>query len=166
MVSRRAASAGERTRRERRRELREALWADVDDDVFWNPASGFAQVPRCLPQIGLILDKFSGKGVPVSSTYLSLLCNYFDEGVVEVSDSNRFASEAGFTGERAVSTWLSRLKKLETLGFIKGAEVNGAKYRYVLLMCPYESIELLYKGIAKDALYNNYCTRKLEVNAS
>lgn len=167
MSSARSTAAGNRKRSTLRKELRNELWSEVNEEDIWmKPSKGFTQIPRCFPQICQILDKFAGKGVPVASTYLSLFCNYFEEGIVEVTDSSRFAFESGFSRARAVTTWLSRLKKLENMGVIKGVTVGGVPYRYILLMCPYKAVEALYQDTDKDDLYTSYIARKHETRAS
>ncbi|WP_212568547.1 hypothetical protein, partial [Vibrio parahaemolyticus] len=80
------------------------------------------------------MDKFSGKGKPLSSTYLSLWCNVFDEGFLEIEDKHRFAFESGFSSERAITTWTTRMRKLEELGFIQSKRGANGDFNYVLLI--------------------------------
>ncbi|WP_212578665.1 hypothetical protein, partial [Vibrio parahaemolyticus] len=112
-MSKKSELAGKQKLQQQRTELRNTLWADEIDSIsIWNRKThnGFTTITRTLPQIVRIMDKFSGKGKPLSSTYLSLWCNVFDEGFLEIEDKHRFAFESGFSSERAITTWTTRMR--------------------------------------------------------
>lgn len=167
-MSNKSELAGKQKLQQQRTELRNTLWSDEIDSIsIWNRKThnGFTTIPRTLPQIGRIMDKFSGKGKPLSSTYLSLWCNVFDEGFLEIEDKHRFAFESGFSSERAVTTWISRMRKLEELGFIQSKPGTNGDFNYVLLINPYSAIQKLYGNHPKDDAYNALVARMMKVGA-
>lgn len=109
------------------------------------------------------MDKLSGAGKPVSSVYLSLLCNVFSHGFIEIRDKKRLAFESGFSGQRALTTWHARMKTLEELGFIRSKPGTYDDFSYVLVMDPLINIENIYKSKAKDDLYNSLLSRRNEI---
>jgi hypothetical protein len=155
---------------EKRDRLKELLWGeDLKELKLWNrkEQDGWTTLPRTMPQICRIIDKLSGSGTPVSSTYLSLWCNVFDEGVLEIKDPMRFAFESGFSGNRAITTWISRMRKLESLGFISSRK-GTSEFSYVLILNPFPVIQELYSESGqckKDKLYNALVIRMLDVGA-
>ncbi|WGL97818.1 hypothetical protein QE177_11515 [Arsenophonus sp. aPb] len=128
---------------------------------------GYSTVPRTLNYINRIIDCLSGTGVPVSQTYLSLWCRVFDEVFVEIRDKNDIAYESGFSGQRAVTTWLSRMKKLRELGFIKTKGGTSGEFQYVLMMNPLYVIKQIYDSgrLTKDERYMALFSRMKEVGA-
>ena len=115
--------------REKREKLKFELWGEELQVLkVWDRKkhNGFTTIPRVIPQLNRIMDKHSGKGKPVSSTYLSLWCNVFDEGFIEIKEKDRLAFESGFSSERAVTTWKLRMRELERLKFISSKSgANG-----------------------------------------
>lgn len=167
-MSKKSELAGKQKLQQQRTELRNTLWADEIDSIsIWNRKThnGFTTIPRTLPQIGRIMDKFSGKGKPLSSTYLSLWCNVFDEGFLEIEDKHRFAFESGFSSERAITTWTTRMRKLEDLGFIQSKPGANGDFNYVLLINPYSAIQKLYSCHPKDDAYNALVARMMKIGA-
>lgn len=167
-MSQKSEQAGKQKLQQKRTELRNSLWADEIGSInIWNRKThnGFTTIPRTLPQIGRIMDKFSGKGKPLSSTYLSLWCNVFDEGFLEIEDKHRFAFESGFSSERAITTWTTRMRKLEELGFIQSKPGANGDFNYVLLINPYSAIKKLYNNHPKDDAYNALVARMMKVGA-
>lgn len=170
-MSERSKKAGAATLASKRDELKEALWGEELDDLkIWNRKehNGWTTAPRTMPQIFRIIDKLAGSGTPVSSTYFSLWCNVHDEGFLEIKDPIRFSFESGFSGSRATTTWISRMRKLESLGFISSKK-GTSEFSYVLIINPFVVIHGLYNkkgGCKKDELYNALVTRMLEVGAS
>lgn len=105
--------------------------------------------------------------VQVSSSYLTLWCHTFDEMVVIITDQGAMAFESGFTGQRAVNTWKTRMKELDRLGFIKTAQGRSGTYNYVLLLNPYKVIKKYReegKPLGKVA-YNALFERAAEIGA-
>ena len=128
-------------------DLRKEFWPDINSESLWNrkQKDGFTTMPRPMPQILQIMDNLAHKGKPVSQTYLSLWCRVFDESLVIIKNEKEMASEAGFTGQRAVTTWHSRMKTLIDLGFIEANTGPAGKYQYVLILNPYIVIKKLKK---------------------
>ena len=128
-------------------DLREELWPGLDPTLLWNRKrnDGFTTMPRPMPHILQIMDNLAPKGKPVSQTYLSLWCRVFDESLVIVQNEKEMAFEAGFTGQRAVTTWHSRMKHLVEMGFIDAKVGAAGKYQYVLILNPYVVIKKFRK---------------------
>ena len=128
-------------------ELRKRCWPDIDSKPLWKRTEkdGYTTMPRTMPQIFQIMDHLAPKGTPVSQTYLCLWCRVFDESMVTIENEREMASEAGFNGQRAVTTWHSRMKNLIELGFIEAIAGPAGKYQYVLILNPYTIIKELEK---------------------
>ncbi|MEA3048183.1 MAG: hypothetical protein QOG84_19 [Sphingomonadales bacterium] len=58
------------------------------------------------------------KGAPVSSTYLTLWCNTWDNSFVVLNKHGDLSNASGFGGQRGEHTWATRMKKLRELEFI------------------------------------------------
>ena len=129
--------------------IRKKLWPTLQEAELWNrkTETGFTTIPRVMPLIIRILDDLS-KGKPLGYTYLSLWCRVWDEGVVQVSNPTELAFESGFTGERAASTWIARMRTLRDLGFIRtsGASGTQGEFQYVLLLNPLPVLKKLDQG--------------------
>ncbi|WP_412501902.1 hypothetical protein [Shewanella chilikensis] len=168
-MSERSEKAGQKKMSEKREDLLLDLWGEEELDGLniWNrnKHKGFATVPRTLTYISRILDALSGSGTPVSQTYIALWCRVFDEGLVEIRDKDSFAYEAGFNGQRAVTTWGTRMKILRELGFIKTKPGVSGEFQYVLILNPLSVIKTIYEGRDKDERYNALASRMLEVGA-
>lgn len=98
--------------------LREHLWPG-SEPWLWNRKAhkGFATIPKTMPLILKIMDEMT-KGAPVGSTYLSLWCSTWDNSFVSIAKQAELANASGFSGQRGVHTWMTRVKKLQELGFI------------------------------------------------
>lgn len=148
------------------KERREKLWPELTDSDFWSKDNkGFVCVPRAMPILMLIMDHFS-PNKPLSKTYFSLWARCFDEMIVRADNQVVLATEAGFSGERKVTTWKSRIQKLEELGFIKSKEAFDGDL--IVLLNPFKVALKLFEqdksqalSMLKDALE----TRVLEVNS-
>ena len=126
--------------------IRAEAFPDVKDDQIWNikdkhRTKGFTPIPRAMPLIGVIMDNLSGKGKPVSGTYLELWCRSFENGFLILSKPRETAFASGFSGERAISTWKQRIRKLEELEFIKLQSGAAGEFNYVQILNPYHVIE-------------------------
>lgn len=168
VVSGRAKKAGRRTIATKRKSLLEDLWAgELENLNIWNrhEHDGFTTVPRTLTYVNRILDFLGGTGSPLSQTYLALWCRVFDEGFVEIRDKEGIAYEAGFSGQRAVTTWTGRMKKIRDLGFITTKPGTSGEFQYVILLNPLSVIKNLYEGKEKDERYNALAGRMQEVGA-
>ncbi|MEL4363692.1 hypothetical protein [Shewanella algae] len=168
-MSARGIRAGRNKQAQKREAVLEQFWGDELSDLpIWNRLEhdGFASIPRTLPYVCQILDKLSGKGVPLTQTYMALWCRMSDEGLIEIRERETMAYESGFSGQRAVSTWSSRMKKLKELGFISTKKGTCGEYHYTLLLNPMVVIKELYEGKPKDEAYNFLAMRMAEVGAT
>lgn len=151
----------------RRKVLRNNLWPEVNETHLWlrTQRIGFTTIPRTMCLIGRIIDQLSGKGFPLSSTYLTLWCWVFDEAFVEIRNPKEFAYESGFSGPRGETTWRNRMRALEELGFIMSKPGIAGDFQYVLILNPIHVIEKHYKDKHKDHSYNALISRLMQVGA-
>lgn len=149
-------------------ELREQLWPGIESKLWHRKRNdGFTTMPRPMPEIMQIMDSLAPKGKPVSRVYLSLWCRVFDESMVVIQNEKEMAFEAGFTGQRAVTTWHSRMKNLVDIGFITTKSGSSGKYQYILILNPYGVIRKLNKmKKLSEELYIALFRRTQEVGAS
>jgi hypothetical protein len=149
--------------------LRNEFWPDIDPGLIYDrkKEKGFTTVPRTMPLILLIIDELSNKK-PVSKTFLSLWCRNSDEGLILIRNQKELAFEAGFTGERAETTWRLRMKTLIELGFIDAKPGPSGDFHYILIFHTHKIIENLKgkKALRQMASYNSYFDRLVEVGAS
>lgn len=165
-MTQKSEAAGKKKQEEKRLALRQQIWGDELYELdLWDKTThkGFASVPRTLPQLARIMDRFAGKGTPVSGAYIALLCNVFDHSFLEIRDQQRLSFESGFTGERAVTTWVGRMRKLANMGFISQKGGMYGEFSYVLIMNPFMVVQSLYQDISKDELYNALVSRMSDV---
>ena len=90
---------------EKAKALRDSIWPELDEDTLWNrkAATGFTTIPRTLPLIMNIIDDQT-KNKPSGSAYFVLWCRTFDHSLLVIDNPMTLAVEAGFSGERALST--------------------------------------------------------------
>ena len=154
---------------ERKLKLRKKLWPDVCDQELWfhKTSKGWLTVPRTMPLLMRIMDMLAPKGKPVSATYFDLWCRTYDDSFVTVSKPREMAYFAGFTGERAHYTWVSRIRELEQLGFIKYKAGTSGPVNYVLILNPYEVIQQhIQSGKLREEAVNVLQERMIEVGAT
>jgi hypothetical protein len=89
-----------------------------------------------MPLILQIMDDLS-KGRPVSSTYLGLWCDTWDNSMVTVAKHREMAHAAGFTGQRATYTWGTRMYLLQELRFIDIKPGTSGPISHVILWNPH-----------------------------
>lgn len=149
--------------------MRAKLWPELDERQLWLRANtdGWLTVPRSLPLILRIMDMLAPKGKPVSQTYLDLWCRTFDDGFVVVNDPRAMAYYSGFSGERAESTWKTRIQILKELGFIDIKGGASGPINYILINNPYHVIKRQYdaENVREDA-YNALSSRAIEIRAN
>jgi hypothetical protein len=150
--------------------MRAQLWPDVTEEELWlrNRNDGYTTIPRAMPLfMELIADaskRLGGKSVPAGKSYLALWCRVFDEAVVKVDSEAALAIEAGYVGERNVTTWREHMRVLQGLGFVDFKTVGATQY--VLLLNPYHVVKALKeKGWVQEATYNTIYQRALEIRA-
>lgn len=121
--------------------MRATNWPDVPEEHLWNRTRchGFTTIPRTLPHVMNIIDTLS-KNKPAGRTYFGLWCRTYDESVVIIENPMSLAFEAGFSGERAVTTWKQRMQTLQRLGFIDAKGGSSGDFHYVLLFNPHWAI--------------------------
>ena len=147
--------------------IRSSLWHNLEESRLWDrqKSDGWLSIPRAMPLLLRIMDSFS-KGKPVSSTYLDLWCRTYDDSFIIASKHREMAYYSGFTGERAVRTWMTRLRILEDLGFIEIKEGPNGPISYVLVLNPYLVVgEYNSSGQVNAALYNSLKERMIEIGA-
>lgn len=153
--------------------LREQHWPSITDNDLWNrkESDGYTTIPRAMPQIMAIIDALADKGKPPAQTYLTLWFRVFDTHMqVRITSPGQLALEAGFGGERAISTWQSRMQKLVELGFIMTAKGSAGLYEYILIPNPYHVIHRLHKTGALQSntaqeLWHQLRMRAVEIGA-
>ncbi len=167
-MTQRARRSGAERLRERRLRIRNELWPDLDTERLWDRTTndGYTTMPRTMPYIFQIMDELAPKGKPVSQTYMTLWCRVFDEAYIKIDNPLALAYEAGFGGQRASSTWASRMKILVDLGFIEAEEGTSGNFTYVLIYNPYLIIKDKYgKGELTKKAYTLLLERAHEVGA-
>lgn len=153
--------------RENVEKLRSQLWPDVTPEMIWHRrrSDGFVTIPRTMSLLMVMMDALS-KGRPVSSTYFELWCRIHDEAMLVVAGKeHEYATASGFSGERAVSTWQSRLDILAQLGFIRLADGPRGARSYILLLNPYHVIRR-HKPKLEAFLWNTLLARVIEIRAT
>lgn len=147
--------------------LRDSIWPDLEETSLWERAKsdGWLSIPRAMPLLFQIMDSLS-KGKPLSATYFDLWCRAYDDSFVIANKDREMAFSSGFTGERAVRTWASRMTILADLGFISVKSGPSGPLSYVLLMNPYNVVhDLREKGQVNEALFNALNQRMVEIGA-
>ena len=150
----------------RTKQLRDNLWRDAPSRIWeYERSDGWLNIPRSMPVIMRILDSLT-KGQPVSATYLELWCRTYNNGFVTASRSREMAFFSGFDGERATRTWLSRIRKLQELGFLDVKEGPSGPVSYILIENPYISMKRLrVEGLILDQYWNALIARMIEIGA-
>lgn len=96
-----------------------------------------------------------------------LWCRVFDEGFVKIESEAVAALEAGYTGERNVTTWREHLSVLKDLGFIDCKDGPAGPFQYILLFNPYQVVKSLYaKGWVQQASYTALFQRAMDIGAT
>lgn len=152
---------------EKRKKLRDSLWPNLDESQIWlrENSKGWLTIPRAMPLVLRIMDSLATKGKPISATYLDLWCRNYDNAFVTVNNPREMAFFSGFTGERAESTWRTRIYSLKELDFIDVKEgVNPIGY--ILIYNPFKTIKKHYdRGNIYESYYNALIQRMIEVGA-
>jgi hypothetical protein len=148
---------------------RELLWPNAEP-WLWNRKAnkGFATIPKTMPLILQIMDDLSN-GKPLSSTYLGLWCETWDNSMVNASKHQDMAHAAGFTGQRATYTWSARMQLLQKLNFIDIKAGKSGAISHVLIWNPHRIIRWHHKnkipGLV-EANFNALLERAIEVGAN
>lgn len=155
---------------EQQLKMRSQLWGILDDKNLWvsGKRTGFTTIPRTLPIMMKIMDALSS-GKPVSSVYLELWCRSFNHSFVVLNKQAEMAFHSGFSGQRAVQTWISRMRILQSLRFIETKSGPSGEFSYALIWNPYLVIKYHHAnntaGFPMD-LYNGLAQRAIDVGAT
>ena len=150
--------------------MRAELWPDLDAGLLWDRTlnDGYTTIPRTLSLITNIIDdlskKTTGKSLPAGKTYFGLWCRVWDENLLTIENESIYAVEAGYTGERNVTTWRAHMKVLHELGFIDVRDGAYGPYNFVLLYNPYIILKKLKEQIP-TASYQLLMQRAIEIGA-
>jgi hypothetical protein len=147
---------------------REHLWPDAAPWLWDRKANkGFATIPKTMPLILQLMDDLSN-GKPLSTTYLGLWCETWDNSMVNLTKHREMAHAAGFTGQRAEYTWRGRMKLLESLNFINIKPGRSGDISHVLIWNPHRVLrdhhEKKTVGMVA-ASYNALVERALDIGA-
>ena len=145
--------------------LREQYWPSLKDDDLWHRKKhqGFTTIPRTMPHLMNIIDSLS-KNQPAGQAYFILWCRAFDESLIVIENPSAFAAESGFTGERALTTWRQRMRKLQELGFIDCKDGSSGPFHYVLLRNPHTVARKL-KDQIQEGLFRQLLDRAFDIGA-
>jgi hypothetical protein len=152
---------------ERAQQQMNVHFPDVDPMWVWNRKKnhGYTTVPRTLPLVMQAIDMES-KGQPAGHTLFCLWARSPDHPVLTIENPATFASEAGFSGPRAVDTWRRRMKKLAELWFIMPKAGPSGDFHHVLLTNPNAMMEWMrLSGLVQDGLYSQFLDRTAEIGA-
>jgi len=121
--------------------LRSDFWPELNETWLWHRKrhDGYTTIPRTIPLMMNIIDSMS-KNKPAGRTYLGLWCRAFDESLVVIENPQTYAFEAGFTGERAATTWKQRMASLKDMGFIDSRPGSSGDFHYVLIYNPHKVV--------------------------
>ena len=128
--------------KDKRSSMRENAFPELDPNRVWDiknktRTKGFTPIPRTMPLIGAIIDLMAGKGKPVSTAYLELWCRTDEQGFVILNKQSEVAFASGYSGERGVTTWKQRVRRIEELGFISTKPGTAGDLHYVQIWNPY-----------------------------
>jgi len=155
--------------------MRKHFWPNISEDQLWligdKKKKGFSSLPRTMPIImNLIGDgskQVGTKSVPAGRSYLVLWCRVYGEGIVKIDNEMVAASEAGYSGERSVSTWREHMRVLRELGFIDYKEGPAGPMQFILLLNPYQVTKGLYnKKWLSEKAYTGLLHRAMEIGAA
>ncbi|MDP3670012.1 MAG: hypothetical protein Q8R69_10040 [Telluria sp.] len=150
--------------------MRKHLFPLISEEHLWlrTVNHGFTTIPRTMPLFMNVINDLaksvSDKSVPAAKTYLTLWCRVFDDGILKIDDEAAAAVEAGYVGERNVTTWRDHLKVLKELGFIDFA-AGSTPCQWIVIRNPYLAVMEL-KDRIQPATYNALCQRALEIGAA
>lgn len=131
--------------------IRKLHWPAVVPTQLWlldGKRGGFAQVPRTLSLLTSVIKdavkKKTGKSSAAGNTYTVLWLHIYGEGLAKIESEKDAAFEAGYGGERSVSTFRSHMNVLKDLGFIDYGEGPRGPMQWVLMLNPYQVLQKLH----------------------
>ena len=135
-------------------DIRKLHWPEVKDEDLWlldaatKKRGGFSRVPRTLGLminiVNNITKRMYGKSVPAGKTYLVLWMHHFSEGLVKIHSEADAAYEAGYDGQRNITTFRTHMKILQEIGFIDFRKGPKGPMQYVLMRSPYKVLKKLH----------------------
>ena len=148
--------------------IRDMHWPNAEPNLWNRKANkGFATIPKTMPMIFKIMDEMT-KGAPVSSTYLTLWCNTWDNSFVVLNKHKEMANASGFGGQRGEHTWATRVKKLHALRFIDIKAGKSGPMSNVIIWNPHLVLRWHHgrktSGL-REASYNALIEWALEIGA-
>jgi len=148
-------------------EARAKIWPDLEDASLWNiDNDGWVALPRLMPLMMSIMDDLSGKGYPVSRTYLELWSRLREEQFLTLNRPEEMAFHAGFEGQRALRTWKDRVHRLANLGFIDVKSGPVGDLSYAVFFNPYHIIKRAYlKGQIQERKWQALIIRANEIGS-
>lgn len=168
MANGKQATAKRMKMADRARQQKELHFPAIHEDWLWhrNRNDGYISVPRTLPLVMEIIDTLT-KGQPAGQVLLSLWCRAPDHALVTIESPAVFATEAGFSGERAVDTWRRRMKQLAELGFIVPKTGAAGEFHYVLLLNPHWAVEVRRSRVndIPESMYGRLIERLMDIGA-
>lgn len=161
-----AAGAAKHAGRNRKRangvettqKVRTTLFAHIKEDQLWvldGNRGGFAQVPRTLSLFSEVIIKKAvklktGVSSAAGTTYNVLWLHTQGHGISKIESEVDAALEAGYGGERGVSTFRKHLRVLKDLGFIDYVEEARGRVKWVLMLNPYLVLKSLLAASLVD----------------
>lgn len=148
-------------------EIRSKLWPELIPKMLWSMNSdGWVAVPRLMPLMMSIMDDLSGKGYPVSRTYLEMWARLRDEQFLTLNRPEEMAFHAGFEGQRALRTWKDRVQRLADLGFIGLKPGPLGDLSYAVFYNPYHVVKRAYlDGKVQERKWQALVVRASEVRS-
>lgn len=144
------------------REIRQLHWPTVKEEQLWlldGQRGGFAQVPRPLSLISEVIIKRAvkmktGVSSAAGSTYNVLWLHTQGQGISKINNEADAALEAGYGGERGITTFRKHLRVLKDLGFVQYVEESRGRVKWVLMLNPYQVVkQLLADGLVDKRHY-------------
>jgi hypothetical protein len=148
-------------------EARAKLWPDLEESMLWSMDNdGWVALPRLMPLIMSIMDDLSGKGYPVSRTYLEMWARLREEQFLTLNRPEEMAFHAGFEGQRALRTWKDRVQRLARLGFIGLKPGPLGDLSYAVFYNPYHVTKRAFlAGKVQERKWQALVIRANEVSA-
>lgn len=118
--------------------------------AFSRSRTSFTQVPRTLSLISEVVIKHAvkaktGVSSAAGSTYNVLWLHTQGEGISKIDIEADAALEAGYGGERGISTFRKHIRVLKDLGFIDFVEESRGRVKWVLMLNPYQVVKKLHE---------------------
>jgi hypothetical protein len=147
-------------------EARAKLWPELDEAMLWNMDNeGWVALPRLMPLMMSIMDDMSGKGYPVSRTYLEMWARLREEQFLTLNRPEEMAFHAGFEGQRALRTWRDRVQRLAYLGFIELQVGPLGDLSFAVFYNPYHVVKRAYlEGKVQERKWQALVIRANEIN--